>query len=63
MDYTYSLRNSLGQDTGVHSLSLLQGIFPTQVSLIVGGFFTSWATGEPILDTLGLIKYIIKILQ
>ena len=28
----YSLWNSLGQNTGVHSLSLLQGIFPTQGS-------------------------------
>ena len=37
--------------TGVGSLSLLQGIFPTQesnwgVSCIAGGFFTSWATRE-----------------
>ena len=28
---------------------LLQGIFPTQVSLIAGGFFTVWATIFPIL--------------
>ena len=41
-----------GQNTGVGSLSLLQGIFPTQardqtqVSRIAGGFFTSWATRE-----------------
>ena len=28
------------------ALSLLQGIFPTQVSCIAGGFFTSWATKE-----------------
>ena len=28
----YSPRNSPGQNTGVHSLSLLQGIFPTQGS-------------------------------
>ena len=37
--------NSPGQNTGVGSLSLLQGIFPTQdqtqVSHIAGGFFTS----------------------
>ena len=32
MDYTYSPWNSLGQNTGVGSLSLLQGIFPTQGS-------------------------------
>ena len=51
----YSPWNSPGQDTGVGSLSLLQGIFPTQGSnpgspllLIVGGFFTSWATRESI---------------
>ena len=30
MDYTYSSWNSPGQNTGVGSLSLLQGIFPTQ---------------------------------
>ena len=43
----YSPWNSPGQNTGVGSLSLLQGIFPTQVSRIVGGFFTRWATREP----------------
>ena len=32
MDYTYSPWNSSGQNTGVGSLSLLQGIFPTQGS-------------------------------
>ena len=37
----YSPWNSLGWNTGVGSLSLLQGIFPTQVSRIAGGFFTS----------------------
>ena len=46
----YSPWNSPGQNTGVGSLSLLQGIFPTQdgtqVSHIAGGFFTSWATRE-----------------
>ena len=36
--------NSPGQNTGVGSLSLLQGIFPAQVSHIASGFFTSWAT-------------------
>ena len=30
MDYIYSLWNSPGRNTGVGSLSLLQGIFPTQ---------------------------------
>ena len=42
--------NSLGQNTGVGSLSPLQEIFQpmdqTQVSHITGGCFTSWATGE-----------------
>ena len=36
--------NFLGQNTGMGSLSFLQGIFSTQVSCIVGGFLTSWAT-------------------
>ena len=43
-----------GQNTGVGSLSLLQGIFPTQglnldwtqISHIAGRFFNSWATRE-----------------
>ena len=35
--------NSPGQNTGVGRLSLLQGIFPTQVSHIASRFFTSWA--------------------
>ena len=40
--------NSPGQNTGVSSLSLLQGLSrdPTQVSRIAGGFFTSRATRE-----------------
>ena len=42
--------NSPGQSTGVVSLSLLKGIFPTQISCIVGIFFTNWATGKPVLD-------------
>ena len=46
----YSLWNSLGQNTGVGSLSLLQGSSQprdwTQVSHIAGRFFTSWATRE-----------------
>ena len=46
----YSPWNSPGQNTGVGSLSLLQGIFPTQGlnpgTHIAGGFFTSWATKE-----------------
>ena len=50
----YSLWNSPGQNTGVGSLSLLQGIFPTQgsnqVSHIAGGFFSSWATREALVS-------------
>ena len=42
----YSAWNSPGQNTGVGSLSLLQGICPTQVSLIASRFITSWATRE-----------------
>ena len=44
----YSPWNSPGHNTGVSSLSFLQGIFPTQgstqVSHVAGRFFTSWAT-------------------
>ena len=42
----YSPWNSPGQNSGVDSCSLLQGIFPTQVSRIAGGFLTSWDTKE-----------------
>ena len=47
----YSPWNSPGQNTGVGSLSLLRGGSSqrrhwTQVSLIAGRFFTSWATRE-----------------
>ena len=46
----YSPRNSPGHNTGVGSLSLLQGSSQprdwTQVSHIAGRFFTSWATRE-----------------
>ena len=51
----YSPWNSLGQNTGVGSLSLLQGIFSlmefqprnrTGISCIAGGFFTNWAIRE-----------------
>ena len=50
----YSPWNSPGQNTGVGSLSLLQGIFQprnqTQVSHIAGGFITSWSTREALSD-------------
>ena len=50
----YSPWNFPGQNTGVDSLSFLQGISPgskdprikTQVSHIAGGFFTNWAVRE-----------------
>ena len=44
----YSPWNSPDQNTGMGSLSILQGIFPiqdgTQVSHAAGGFFTSWVS-------------------
>ena len=50
VDYTVHGMNSLGQNTGVGGLSLLQGIFPTQGwnpgLPHCSGFFTSWATRE-----------------
>ena len=50
----YSPWNSLGQNTGVGSLSLLQGSSQpsdgTQVSHIAGGLFTGWATRVMILE-------------
>ena len=46
----YTPWNSPGQNTGVGSLSFLQGISQPrdqiQISRIAGGFFTSWATRE-----------------
>ena len=46
----WTIENSPGQNTGVGSHSLLQGIFPMHglngVSCIAGGFFTSWAIRE-----------------
>ena len=49
----YSPWNFPGQNTGVGSLSLLQGSSQsrdqTQVSHTAGRFFTSWATGKPML--------------
>ena len=49
--HIYSPWNSPDPNTGVGSLSLLQGIFPTQgqtqVTHIACGFFTSWSLGKP----------------
>ena len=50
----YSPWNSLGWNTGVGTLSLLQEIFPTQVSHVPGGFFTSRATREAHIHLLHL---------
>ena len=47
----YSPWNSPSQNIGVGSLSLLQGIFPTQVPHIAGRFLTSWATREAIVSS------------
>ena len=41
--------NSLGKHSGVRSLSLLHGIFPTQDLPNSGRFFTSWATREALI--------------
>ena len=48
----YTPWNSPGQNTGVGSHSLLQGIFPTQGLNpgLPGGFFTSWATRKAIVS-------------
>ena len=54
--------NSPGQNPGVGSCSLLQGIFPTQGVnpglLIAGGFFTSWATRGAHTQDWSVIKHI-----
>ena len=53
----YSPLNSPGQNTGVGSLSLLQGIFPTQGSnpgLLHCRFFTSWAITEAKVHSKGM---------
>ena len=61
----YSPWNSPGQNTGVGSLSLLQGSSQprdwTQVSCLAGGLFTSWATQKPKntgVDSLSLLQWI-----
>ena len=50
--------NSPGQNTGVGSLSLLQGIFPTQGSRIAAGFFTSGATREAHVYDQSLLNFL-----
>ena len=60
----YSPWDSPGQNPGVGSLSLLQGIFTThgltQVSCIAGGFFTSWTTRETYTKLLLYYKHYYK---
>ena len=51
--------NFPGQNTGMGSLSLLHGIFPTQVSCIADGFFTSWATREAHSSSLPFANWMI----
>ena len=57
--------NSPGQNTGVGTLSLLQGIFPTQRLNpglhISGGFFISWATGKPKNTGVGRLSFLQRI--
>ena len=43
----YSPWNSPGQNTGVGSLSLLQGIFPAQVFCIAGDSLPTELQGKP----------------
>ena len=54
------------KNIGVGSLSLLQGIFPTQestrISCVAGGFFTSWALREaPYLPLLRSFIFLIQL--
>ena len=54
-------KHSPGQNTGMGSLSLLQGIFPTQGSHIAGRFITVWPTRETQntgVDSLSLLQAI-----
>ena len=44
--------NSSDKNTGVGCHSLLQGMFLTQVSCIVGKFFTIWATREALYNVI-----------
>ena len=59
----YSPWNSPGQNTGVGSLSLLQEIFPTQVSCTAGVFFTSWATREAHKDLKVISEYALPVIR
>ena len=54
MDYTV---HEILWNPGVGSLSLLQGIFLTQVSHIAGRFFTGWAMREAWIQTLKCIYF------
>jgi len=47
--------NSPGQNTGVGSLSHLQGFFQTQISHIASGFFTTEPQGKPVQAIVGYL--------
>ena len=47
----------LSMEFSVHGHSLLQGIFPTQVSYIAGRFFTIWTTRKALITG---IKYLLS---
>ena len=52
MDYSLpgsSVRRDSGKNIGVGCHFRLQGIFPTQVPCIAGGFFTIWAAREALI--------------
>ena len=59
MDYSPPVSSvheeSPGENAGVGCHDLLQGIFPTQVSHVAGGFFTVWATREARVSSQSLI--------
>ena len=54
----YSLWNSPDQNTGVGSLSLLQGTFPTQVSHIAVVYLPAKPQGKPKNTTLGSLSFL-----
>ena len=54
--WTIGWWNSSGQNTGVGSLFILQGIFPNQVCCIAGEFFTNWAIREAQITRGKIIK-------
>ena len=55
--------DSPGKNTEEGCHALLQGIFPTQVSYISGGFFPSEPTGKPTLPTFQTTFVILNLLE